>query len=58
MNDFTLEELAALVDVFTRASIRADETVSTQLQQRLQIALAERQELEDLDFDDCLSCKL
>ena len=58
MNDFTLEELSTLVDVFARASIQADEAVASQLQQRLKNALSERQELEDLDFEDCLSCKL
>jgi hypothetical protein len=58
MNDFTLEELTVLVDIFARAAVNSDETLAAELQKRLQNALVERQELESLDFEDCLSCKL
>ncbi|MCJ8298117.1 MAG: hypothetical protein MJK13_04155 [Pseudomonadales bacterium] len=58
MNDFTLDELTVLVDLCSRAGINTDEVLAVELQSRLQIAKAERQELESLDFEDCLSCKL
>mgnify|MGYP000471712940 CR=1 FL=1 len=58
MNDFTAQELEVLVDLFKRANISSEETLATELQQRFNTALGERQELEDLDFEDCLSCKL
>jgi len=58
MKDFTLDELTVLVDVFARAQINADETLAVDLQKRVQAAFEERQELESLDFEDCLSCKL
>ncbi|WP_027858891.1 hypothetical protein [Marinobacterium jannaschii] len=59
MNDFTLEELTALVNVFERAQI-ADDAVEADLFKRITAAHAERQELESMDFDDCLggACKL
>ena len=58
MNDFTLDELTVLVDLCSRAGINADEALAVELQSRLKNAMAERLELEDLDFEDCLSCKL
>jgi hypothetical protein len=58
MNDFTLEELSVLVDVFTRASLNSDESLALELKSRVEQAFGERQELESLDFEDCLSCKL
>ena len=58
MNDFTLDELTVLVDLCSRAGINADEALAVELQSRLKNAMAERQELESLDFEDCLSCKL
>ncbi len=58
MNDFTLDELTVLVDLCSRAGINADEALAVDLQSRLKNAMAERQELESLDFEDCLSCKL
>ncbi len=58
MNDFTLDELNALVAVFERAI--PSEGLEAELFGRLQAAQAERQELETMDFDDCLggACKL
>ncbi|EPJ44027.1 MAG: hypothetical protein OFPII_37800 [Osedax symbiont Rs1] len=58
MNDFTVEELNVLVELCARAAIKADEKLAIELQQRLKSALLERQELAELDFEDCLSCKL
>jgi len=58
VNDFTLDELTVLVDICSRAGINADEALAVDLQSRLKNAMAERQELESLDFEDCLSCKL
>lgn len=60
MNDFTLDELTALVDVFNRANLSEVEAVALDLQKRVSQALEQRQELESLDFDDCLggACKL
>jgi hypothetical protein len=58
MNDFTLEELNVLVDVFARASLSNDESLALELKSRVEQAFGERQELESLDFEDCLSCKL
>jgi len=58
VNDFTLDELTVLVDLCSRAGINADEALAVDLQSRLKNAMAERQELESLDFEDCLSCKL
>lgn len=60
MHDFTLEELEACVAVFNRAGVQQDESTEGVLMKRLNEALAERQELESMDFDDCLggACKL
>jgi len=58
MNDFTLDELNALVDICTRANIQDNEVLAKELQTRIAAAQAEREELESLDFEDCLSCKL
>lgn len=58
MNDFTAEELSVLVELLKRANISSEETLANDLQQRFNKALLERQELDDLDFEDCLSCKL
>ncbi|NQZ29818.1 MAG: hypothetical protein HRU06_01020 [Oceanospirillaceae bacterium] len=58
MNDFTLDELTVMVDIFTRAKLASNEALALDLQGRVQQALDARRELEDLDFEDCLSCKL
>ncbi|QEQ95649.1 hypothetical protein [Neptunomonas concharum] len=59
MNDFTLEELAALLAVFQRAG-ECEGALEQSLLGRLQQAHDERLELESMDFDDCLggACKL
>jgi len=60
MNDFTLDELNALVAVFERATVNEQDSVEADLFKRLKTAQAEREELEGMDFDDCLggACKL
>ena len=58
MHDFTLDELAVLVEVFARAKLNDNESLAVDLQWRIQTSFSERHELESLDFDDCLSCKL
>ncbi|MEH6444666.1 MAG: hypothetical protein V7784_12295 [Oceanospirillaceae bacterium] len=58
MNDFTLDELKTLADVFNRAAINSSELLADDLQKRIASALEQREELESLDFEDCLSCKL
>jgi hypothetical protein len=58
MNDFTLDELKALADVFNRAAINSNESLANDLHKRIADALEQREELESLDFEDCLSCKL
>ena len=58
MNDFTVQELKVLVDVFARATVPANEPLALELKGRVAQALREREELESLDFEDCLSCKL
>jgi len=60
MNDFTLDELNALVDVFGRANLSSADTQANALFKRVKVAQAEREELESMDFDDCAggACKL
>lgn len=58
MNDFTLDELNVLVDICARANIQDNESLAKELQVRIATAQTEREELESLDFEDCLSCKL
>lgn len=58
MNDLTLTELNTLVSVFEKApSLNADEQ---SLFDRIKAAQSEREELENMDFDDCVggACKL
>lgn len=58
MKDFTLDELNALVSVFERAGeLDAQEK---ELFERVKQSQSEREELESMDFDDCLggACKL
>ena len=59
MNDFTLDELTALVAIFNRAG-EMQSPQEQDLFDRVTQAFAERQELESMDFDDCLggACKL
>jgi hypothetical protein len=58
MNDLTLNELNTLVAVFERASELNSEEQS--LFDRIKSAQSEREELENMDFDDCVggACKL
>lgn len=59
MNDFTLDELNALLAVFARAG-EPQSAIEQELLARISSAQAEREELESMDFDDCLggACKL
>ncbi|MCP8686027.1 hypothetical protein [Marinobacterium sedimentorum] len=60
MNDLTLNELNTLLAVFARAGVEADAGAEGELLQRLSQARAEREELDNMDFDDCAggACKL
>ncbi len=60
MNDLTLNELEILVAVFARAGVEENAGDEGELMARIKQAHAERQELESMDFDDCLggACKL
>ncbi|MGB1237890.1 MAG: hypothetical protein ACPG4U_06735 [Pseudomonadales bacterium] len=60
MNEFTLDELAILSQMFQRANLTDAETQALSLQQRVDEALEQRRELDEMDFDDCLGggCKL
>ncbi|MBN3564023.1 hypothetical protein [Aliamphritea spongicola] len=62
MNDFSLQELNTLLIVFAKAGIQQGEASPEELDllSRLQQAQVERDELENMDFDDCLggACKL
>lgn len=60
MNDFTLSELATLIAVFNRAGSSDLNDAEQDMLARVTQAHAERQELESMDFDDCLggACKL
>lgn len=60
MKDLTLNELETLLAVFKKAGIEASAGDEGELLIRIEQAHAERQELESMDFDDCLggACKL
>lgn len=60
MNDLTLDELNILLAVFAQAGVAEDAGAPGELLGRIKQAQAERAELEDMDFDDCLggACKL
>ncbi len=60
MHELKLEELAALLAVFARAGVAEDDSTEGQLLSRIRVLHAEREELESMDFDDCLggACKL
>ena len=60
MNEFTLDELNLLIAVFDKAGIAQDSTQEGELLARLKDAQESRQEIEDMQFDDCLggACKL
>jgi len=60
MNDLTLDELKALLGIFERAAVKLDDSTEGRLFAQLQKQHSEREELESMDFDDCLggACKL
>lgn len=60
MNDLTLDELKALLAVFERAAVTLDDSTEGRLLALIQQQHREREELESMDFDDCLggACKL
>jgi hypothetical protein len=60
MNEFTLEELNLMVSVFEKAGIEESSSQEGEMLTRLKAAQESRQELEDMQFDDCLggACKL
>jgi len=60
MHDLTLEQLSALLAVFERAGVEPGQGVEGELLTQVRQLHAEREELESLDFDDCLggACKL
>ncbi|MGB0466064.1 MAG: hypothetical protein ACPGF7_00865 [Pontibacterium sp.] len=60
MKDLTLNELEILLAVFARAGVEKSAGAEGEMLTRIQQAHDERQELESMDFDDCLggACKL
>ncbi|PIE20767.1 MAG: hypothetical protein CSA61_01005 [Neptuniibacter caesariensis] len=60
MNEFTLEELNVLLNVFAKAGVDENSGAEGEMLQRLKAAQENRQELESMEFDDCLdgACKL
>lgn len=60
MHELTLEELGALLAVFERAGVQEQQGLEGELLLRIRQLHGERQELESMDFDDCLggACKL
>lgn len=60
MKDLTLNELEILLAVFARAGVEDTAGDEGELLAQVKKAHAERQELESMDFDDCLggACKL
>lgn len=59
MNDLTLAELNTLLAVFSRAGEITDPDEQALLE-RIRQSQIEKEELENMDFDDCLggACKL
>ncbi|EAR62954.1 hypothetical protein [Neptuniibacter caesariensis] len=60
MNEFTLEELNLLLGVFEKAGVEESAGEEGEMLKRLKAAQENRQELESMEFDDCLggACKL
>jgi hypothetical protein len=60
MNEFTLDELNLLLSVFEKAGITVESGTEGEMLQRLKTAQENRQELDSMEFDDCLggACKL
>ncbi|MGH1431931.1 MAG: hypothetical protein ACRBB4_12535 [Neptuniibacter sp.] len=60
MNEFTLDELNLLLNVFEKAGVEENQSQEGEMLKRLKVAQESRQEIEDMQFDDCLggACKL
>ncbi|MGI1669439.1 MAG: hypothetical protein K6L74_03855 [Neptuniibacter sp.] len=60
MNEFTLDELNLLLTVFEKAGVEENQSQEGEMLKRLKAAQESRQEIEDMQFDDCLggACKL
>jgi hypothetical protein len=60
MHELTLEQLSALLAVFERAGVQENSGTEGDLLAQIRTLHAEREELESMDFDDCLggACKL
>ena len=60
MNEFTLEELNLMISVFDKAGIEENSSQEDEMLTRLKAAQESRQEIESMEFDDCLggACKL
>lgn len=60
MNEFTLDELNLLLTVFEKAGVEENKSQEGEMLKRLKAAQESRQEIEDMQFDDCLggACKL
>ena len=60
MNEFTLDELNLFLSVFEKAGITVESGAEGEMLQRLKAAQENRQELDSMEFDDCLggACKL
>ncbi|GGB99803.1 hypothetical protein GCM10011352_27540 [Marinobacterium zhoushanense] len=60
MHELNLDELSALLAVFARAGVQDGGDTEGQLLARIRQLHAEREEMESMDFDDCLggACKL
>jgi len=60
MNEFTLDELNLLLNVFEKAGVEENQSQEGEMLKRLKTAQESRQEIEDMQFDDCLggACKL
>jgi len=60
MNEFTLDELNLLIAVFDKAGVDESVGAEGEMLQRLKEAQESRQEIESMEFDDCLggACKL
>ncbi|MFY0676572.1 MAG: hypothetical protein JXR18_04745 [Neptuniibacter sp.] len=60
MNEFTLDELNLLLTVFEKAGVEENQSQEGEMLKRLKAVQESRQEIEDMQFDDCLggACKL
>ena len=60
MNEFTLDELQTLLNVFEKAGVESLTADEMAMLNDIKLAHQNRQELESMDLDDCLggACKL